>query len=404
MSSSTGGHALPAEDWEQIALLTKWPEQRTYEVIRPVVLFGQSPAARARETGTPRSTLYRQAAAFDERGMASLFAPPPPPKHRTLPPEIRHAILALKAGHPALRPREITRICAIRFGRSLSHHTVARVLGEGPLPPSPPRRFPPYHAISDPAQARLAIIRLHVEGWNAKSIAQYLGTSRQTVHATLKRWIEEGVLGLDDKSHARKDGVRKVDLRAIAAIRELQENPALGEWRMHAALKQLGIFLSPRTCGRIMAQNRLLYGFAKPPVSPREPKSMPFAAQRRHQYWSVDIRYLDNEHIGGRAYSITILENYSRAILASALSPKQDLTAFLIVFYAAVRQHGAPEALVSDGGSVFRATQALRIYEALGIRKEQIACKQPWQNYVETLFSIQRLMADWEFANSTSWS
>jgi putative transposase len=125
---------------------------------------------------------------------------------------------------------------------------------------------------------------------------------------------------------------------------------ALGEWRVHAALKRLGIHLSPRTCGRILARNRQLYGLAQPTTTPREPKPMPFAAQRRHEFWSVDIRYIDNDHLTGRAYSITILENYSRAILASALSPRQDLTAFLIVLYAAIRQHGAPEALVSDGG------------------------------------------------------
>ncbi len=165
MAGSKSGQGSPAEEWEQVALLTTWPEQRAYEVIRPVVLFGRSPAVRARETGTPRSSLYRQAAAFAERGMASLFAPPASPKHRTLPPEIRQAILALKAEHPAFRPREITRICAVRFGRSLSHHTVQRILAEEPLPPPPARRFPPFHAVADPAERRLAIIRLHIEGW-----------------------------------------------------------------------------------------------------------------------------------------------------------------------------------------------------------------------------------------------
>lgn len=80
---------------------------------------------------------------------------------------------------------------------------------------------------------------------------------------------------------------------------------------------------------------------------------------------------------GGNIYVISILDNYSRAILASGLSRTQDLTAYLLVLYAAIRQHGTPEALVSDGGSVFKAKQALRIYEALGIRKEQIDRKHP---------------------------
>ena len=47
-------------------------------------------------------------------------------------------------------------------------------------------------------------------------------------------------------------------------VRKLQENPELGEFRVHAALLQLGIKLSPRTCGRILALNRSLYGLDKP--------------------------------------------------------------------------------------------------------------------------------------------
>jgi hypothetical protein len=117
------------------------------------------------------------------------------------------------------------------------------------------------------------------------------------------------------------------------------------------------------------------------------------------------VRYLDTPALdGGQVYCISILENYSRAILASAVSHTQDLTAFLIVLYAAVRQHGTPEALVSDGGSVFRANQALQIYAALGITKEQIAKRQAWQSYIETNFNVQRRMADYHFAQATTWS
>ncbi len=32
------------EDWSQLQLQLVWPEQVTYELIRPVVLFGLSPA------------------------------------------------------------------------------------------------------------------------------------------------------------------------------------------------------------------------------------------------------------------------------------------------------------------------------------------------------------------------
>lgn len=394
----------PTEDWRQVALLSTSAEQRTYELIRPVVLFGRSPAERARETGAAERTLYRQAARFDAAGMASLFPPPKPARHRTLPEHIRRAILELKAEHAGLNDREIARICDIRFGRSVGHHTVKRVLAAGPPATVARRRFPPFREIADPAAARLAIIRLHAEGWNAKSIAQYLATSRQTVHATLRRWAEDGVAGLDDKSHAPRQPATKTTLRALAAAKELQQNPELGAFRLQSALKQLGIRLSARTCGRILAKNRALYGLPASRPTTREPKAMPFAATRRHEYWSVDIRYLDHALGDFKVYAISILDNHSRAILASALSRAQDLTAYLMVLFAAIRQQGAPEALVSDGGSVFRAKQALAIYGRLGIRKEQIAPRQPWQNYAETTFNIMRRMADWDFTRATSWA
>src|SRR5947209_9199209 len=133
--------------------------------------------------------------------MASLFAPTTE-KHQRLPAPIRAAILALKAEHPALRIHEITTICWVRFGHRPSSHTVKRILAEEPTPAVFNRRYPPYHQIADPAEARLAIIRLHMEGWTKKNIAAYLATSRETVHATLRRWITEGVAGLDDKSSA----------------------------------------------------------------------------------------------------------------------------------------------------------------------------------------------------------
>ncbi|HSH77212.1 MAG TPA: DDE-type integrase/transposase/recombinase [Herpetosiphonaceae bacterium] len=278
------------------------------------------------------------------------------------------------------------------------------MLAETPLPFHAAPRFPPFHAIADPVERRKAIIRLHAEGWNAKSIAGYLQTSRQTVHATLRRWIEEGVHGLSNKSHARRPGARKVTLRAIAAVRRLQQNPRLGEWRIHSALKQVGIKLSPRTCGRLLALNRALYNLPGPAAAQRTKQAMPFAAQHRHQFWTVDIRYVDHQLGDGNVYCISILDNYSRAILASGLSRTQDLTAYLIILFAAIRQHGSPEALVSDGASVFRAKQALEIYRRLGIVKEQIAKGQAWQSYIETQFAVQRRMADWHFAQASTWA
>ena len=109
-------------------------------------------------------------------------------------------------------------------------------------------------------------------------------------------------------------------------------------------------------------------------------------------------------HIDGDpVYCISILENYSRAILASALSRRQDLSSFLTVLYAALREYGSPKTLVSDGGGIFKADRAKAIYAALGIEHKPIEHHQPWQSYIETHFGIQRRLSDYYFAKAETW-
>ena len=183
----------PTDDWAQLRLLVSSPEQETYELLRPIVLFGQPAAARARETGVPERTLRRRVVRFAAMGMRSLFDEPSSAEdRRRLPAELRHAIVTLKAEYPPFILRAIARICQHRFDRPVDHHTVRRVLSREPLPINPPRRFPPYHAMADPVQRRLAVVRLAREGWGTKAIAGYLGIARSLVYETLERWQHEG--------------------------------------------------------------------------------------------------------------------------------------------------------------------------------------------------------------------
>ena len=112
-------------------------------------------------------------------------------------------------------------------------------------------------------------------------------------------------------------------------------------------------------------------------------------AESRHQFWSVDIRYLDMHRLGeGMIYCISILENFSRAILASGISRKQDTEAFFAVFYDAVRHFRVPEVLVSDNGSVFTSHDTRWTCERLRIEKKEIKKGRPYQNYIEAAFGV----------------
>ena len=109
---------------------------------------------------------------------------------------------------------------------------------------------------------------------------------------------------------------------------------------------------------------------------------------------------VDERLVRSKAYSVTLMDNYSRAILASAVTRRQDLS----VLYRAVERLGALGTLVTDSGSVFLAKRARAVYTSLGVNKEQIEKGRPWKNYSETTFGIQRRMADRHFREAGSWA
>ena len=111
---------------------------------------------RARQTGAPERTLYRQAARFDALGMASLSPPPSWRSTARCRAEIRRQFIELKREYPGLNtPGDHDDLLGIRFGRAPATHTVKRILAEDPG--APPRRRAVSRRTSrfaDPAERR----------------------------------------------------------------------------------------------------------------------------------------------------------------------------------------------------------------------------------------------------------
>ncbi|MHB8577646.1 MAG: helix-turn-helix domain-containing protein [Dehalococcoidia bacterium] len=157
MSAPKRVRTAPSDDWDQLQLRLTWPEQQQHELIRPIVLFGLTPAARAEQTGTAARTLARQADRFDAAGLASFFdLEPPTPR---LADDLRQVLRELKAEYAGFSLSELATIGAVRLGHHLSHKTVARFLTEAPLPAPTHRRFPPYRQLANGTGRRLAIVR-----------------------------------------------------------------------------------------------------------------------------------------------------------------------------------------------------------------------------------------------------
>ena len=360
----------PTDDWQEILPLCWWPEQVEYERIRQPVLFGTPVDERAEEIGISERTLQRRIESFEKEGMEGLFEAERA-KRRRLPSSIRRLIVDLKAEYPPFNLNEIANIVRACFGRKPDVRSVKRVLGEEALPLKLGRNYPRYHEM-DSYERRAAIVELRVDGWSAKAIAGYLGAHRTTVYQALRRFGEEGIAGLVDKPRGRPAGVRKVTLAAIEEVRKLAQNPQIGAFRVHTALKQKGFDLSRATCGRILAQVREIYGYDKPESGGVSKKAKPFASNRHHEFWTADVRYLDmlGEELlaRGMVYAVTILENCSRAVLASSLTRRQDLNAFLSVLYRAIQEYG-PRTIDGLG---YLILQRFRLYAEEGLAGTEV--------------------------------
>ncbi len=181
----------PTEEWAELKLLLEWPEQVEYERIRPAVVFGSPVAERSSQTATPQTTLRRRITAFENEGIRALFEPEQVKGKSRLESEVQGLILNLKSDYPLMRANEIATICYVRFGKRPHGRSVRRVLKTNPTAMRMFRRFKPYHEIEGIIERRLAIVTLHSEGWNVKSIAGYLKTSRPTVYRTLNNKLSQ---------------------------------------------------------------------------------------------------------------------------------------------------------------------------------------------------------------------
>lgn len=106
------------------------------------------------------------------------------------------------------------------------------------------------------------------------------------------------------------------------------------------------------------------------------------------------MRLDDDDHW---AYSLCIIEGYSRKILAGMATEYQDTIAVLQLLSAALSEYGRPEGIVSDNGSVFTAAAYEELLDALEIEVCHIEKGKPWENLIEAQFKVQVRLAEVAF-------
>jgi len=299
-----------SDDFAQLSLLVTDPTQFAYEVIRPVVLFAETIAARSTHTGIDRDTVAEKARRFIQHGMLGLV------DQRTIhagrrphafPDPVAAYILFLKQRYPPIRYREIVRILERKFGYHTNHHTVKRFLDDHPIPVQLPFDWTTFHQFEDAYRARWTVVRMYHEGWSPASIAGCLDLSRQHVWNILRAFQADGFAGLEDQRTRPPDHPdNQLTLPFLTDVLHAQQtHPRIGRVRLHGLLAQqyqaegrADALPSERTVGRAMAHNRTFHdapGPWPPPtdteVLPEVRAVLPYPPVHRHLYWFIYVTW-----------------------------------------------------------------------------------------------------------------
>jgi len=401
----------PTEEFGQLRLGFVDPMQWRYEVIRPLVLFGDRTATqRAHETQTHPDTVRTLTRRFRQQGMGGLL----PSGHRQGPQRraprsreaVRQEVDRLKALYPGFHYRELARILSYKFETPINDKTAKRLWMRSEVAPQGQLPLGPYHTQPDRTQARLQVIALYAQGWEKRSISRFLQVSRPTIDTWIARWETDHVAGLLDTSRAPKAPARKVWLPLMLRVYHLQKrHPDAGGFRIWSLLATPEI--SIRTVERIMALNRELYAdipHGRPAGAKLPPQPHPYKAVAPHQYWFIDGRKMDFAIEGVKWWSLILLDGYSRTMLAGAVAPTEASWVALMVLYTACLRYGVPQFLISDSGGAFTSNEFEAVCTHLQIEHKPMESTQgeSYLNWMETHFNVQRRLYDYQFSLSTT--
>jgi transposase InsO family protein len=222
----------------------------------------------------------------------------------------------------------------------------------------------------------------------AKLCRRY-GISRPTGYKWVERYEQEGISGLEERTHAAKshpnalpEGVEDLVLKARG------KHPTWGPkklvaWIRHKEGQQR--VCAPSTAGEILRR----HGLSHAPKRARRttPWSDPLGKfEEANAVWCVDFKGWFRLGNGTRCDPLTITDGYSRYLLRCQALRAIGLESSRRIFDAAFREYGLPQRIRSDNGAPFGSVaigglSALAVwFLRLGIVPERIEPGQPYQN------------------------
>jgi len=376
-----------------------------YEIIRPVLIGQITARDRAKQLQIHERTLTKYLQRFRNSSYEGLLDQRHGPSMRRgeLNESQQAHLLMLRIAYSGFSLRELATIVGQEYNRIIDYKTVSSILQRYEALFTYSRseeaiehlliRFRRYHEYTPIIEGRYRIVELLEAGWKISTICKVMQVSRRLVYYWRRRFRAEGILGLYDRPPLRIHFDETVSLADITFIFEtIENNPKIGHYRVKMMLNGRGNIIGHTTIWQIIRLFRdAKKSEKKKPLS--MPEEAPAEAFSPHEIWFCDIRYLVKCD-GNWVYSIIFIDGYSRMMLSGEACLKQDLSHVIAVLQKALVQYGCPKQIVSDNGSVFKSHLLTHAVDKLNIDWHRIEKGKPWQNLMETHFSIEYRLLD----------
>ena len=214
------------------------------------------------------------------------------------------------------------------------------------------------------------------------------GVSRKTAYKWWRRYCEAGVQALKDRASRPHSSPNQVSDDVEAAIVELRQMyPSWGPKKLKAVLERTHPSLvvpAPSTIGEVLRRNGLRLQRRRKRRG--VPATSPFAAYAEpNAVWCADFK--GHFGVGGkRCHPLTIIDGYSRYLIACKALSNTRAATVRKVFFRAFKTFGVPKVIRTDNGPPFASTGAGGLTELstwwikLGIVPERIEPGHPEQN------------------------
>lgn len=188
-----------------------------------------------------------------------------------------------------------------------------------------------------------------VEGANVSLLCRRFGISRKTGYKWLRRYIEDGVLGLTDRARRPQHSPTTTDAETTSVIVELrQTHPAWGARKLRTRLQALGHRELPAasTIQAILKRE----GLVASSESQKHRAFTRFEHEAPNDLWQMDFKGHFPLTSGARCHPLTVLDDHSRYAIRLAACGNERHETVRAELVTAFRRYGLPRRMLMDNG------------------------------------------------------